>query len=289
MAISRRQFLLGMGLGTSMLLLPSLRGVRASTDATSSPRLSTTISRGRSDLPQVCLTYDDLWDEDIALEMAQAFADHDMRVTFFPIGSAITANIDRPKPGYADLYKQIYDMGHEFGCHLYTHTDITEADVYRLRWWEVQPWLDEMERALGFPYEPVAIRPPMGIVTQALHLIAQEYELPIVMWSADTRDSFCTVDYCEDLLLSYFVGELKNGAIFLQHTIPASAVIIDAQVEALEEAGMENVLLSDMLAALFDEDYDPDATVDETDAGTDSDAASDDEDADSTPEPRSFG
>ncbi len=276
MAISRRQFLLVMGLGTSMLLLPSLHGVRASTGATSGPRLSTTISRGRRDLPQICLTYDDLWDEDIALEMAQAFADHDMRVTFFPSGSAITANIDRPTPGHANLYKQIYDMGHEFGCHLYTHTDITEADVHRLKWWEVEPWLDEMERALGFPYEPCAIRPPMGIVTQALHTIALEYELPLVLWSADTRDSFCTVDYCEDLLLSYFKDQLNNGAIFLQHTTSASAAIIDVQVQALEEAGMENTLLSDMLAALFDEDYAPVGSEDETDA-------------DESPEPPSFG
>lgn len=287
MTISRRQFLLGMGLGASMLLLPSLNRARATTGADSAPRLSMTISRGRRDLPQICLTYDDLWDEDIALEMAQAFADHDMRVTFFPAGSAITANIDRPKPGYADLYKQIYDMGHEFGCHLYTHTDITEADVHRLKWWEMEPWLDEMERALGFPYEPCCIRPPMGIVTQALHLIAQEYELPIVLWSADTRDSFCTVDYCDELLLGYFVNQLNNGEIFLQHTIPASAAIIDGQVEALAEAEMENVLLSDMLAALLDEDYDASRGDDEADDS----ANTDEEDADTegTPEPRSFG
>lgn len=147
-----------------------------------------------------------------------------------------------------------------------------------------------MERALGFPYEPCCIRPPMGIVTQALHLIAQEYELPIVLWSADTRDSFCTVDYCDELLLSYFIDQLNNGEIFLQHTIPASAAIIDGQVEALEEAEMENVLLSDMLAALFDEDYDPSRADDDADnPGDTEDTDEEDADGEGTPEPRSFG
>jgi hypothetical protein len=244
MAISRRHFL-GVGLGAAMSLLMPQRIISAQ-------QTTRVIFKGREDLPQVCLTYDDLWDEAIALKIGELYAERDIPITFFPAGLAITANVDNPSEGYADLYKKLYDMGHEFGCHLYSHTDITEYDQRYLKWWEVEPWYDEMERALGFAYEPVAVRPPMGIVTNPLFNIAIEYDLSIVLWNGNMYDIGCGQD-CEELLLSRFVNAMDNGTIYLYHGLQPSFDVIERQLDLLAEAEMENVTLSAMLAALQEE------------------------------------
>ncbi|PJF21543.1 MAG: hypothetical protein CUN56_10545 [Phototrophicales bacterium] len=242
--ISRRRFLQA---GFASLMLPLHRFAP-------SQQIVRAITHGREDLPQICLTYDDLWDEEVALQIAEAYAEKDISITFFPPGSAITANINRPV--VEDLYKQIYDLGHEFGCHLYTHTDITEADERRLRWWEVNPWLEEMENALGFAYDPVAIRPPMGIVTNALYNICAEYELPLVLWSVDMRDTFCAPNECEAVLMNRFTDTLENGQIYLLHTLPQSLTVIDSMLDAMAEAELAHVPLSAMLAELENESAD---------------------------------
>lgn len=244
MSLTRRHFL---GVCFSGALVATLRHHRLGTvDAL---QTTSVVFHGREDLPQICLTYDDLWDEAQSLAIGQAFADHDLSVTFFPSGNAITANIDNPTEGYDDLYPKLLDMGHEFGCHLYTHTDISDYDHRRLKWWEVEPWLDELARALGEPYEPVALRPPMGIVTDPLFDIAIEYDMRIVLWNADSRDVTCGED-CEDDLFNRFDEQLSNGAIYLYHTLAPSHAIIEKQLARLEEAEMQAVPLSEMLATL---------------------------------------
>lgn len=243
MTINRRQFLKN-GLYTlTALMIPDLL------PQTQLLAQTAVIFHGREDLPHVCLTYDDMWDEEMTLKIATAFAEKELSATFFPAGLSITANIDNPTDGHNDLYKKLLDMGHEFGCHLYTHTNITTYDQRYLKWWEIEPWLDELERALGKPYEPVAIRPPLGIVTDPLYNIAVEYNLPIVLWNSEADDTSCRED-CDDILLSHFTESLKNGAIYLYHTLEQSFNIIETQFDILAEANIESVPLSIMLEAL---------------------------------------
>jgi peptidoglycan/xylan/chitin deacetylase (PgdA/CDA1 family) len=239
--MNRREFLkFGIGALASLAVPAFMPAIRAQTRV---------IFHGNQEANYISLTYDDCWDEATTLKIAQAFAEADQRVTFFPAGSAITANNDNPTANHDNLYTRLYEMGHEFGCHLYTHTDITDYDERRLRWYEVEPWLDELERALGFSYTPVAIRPPMGIVTDALFDIAVRYEMPLVLWSTVIPDTYYDEDD-GDLVLQSFEDRLLPGEIYLQHTNPVSLAIISRQLDLLEASNLENVLLSELLAGM---------------------------------------
>lgn len=209
------------------------------------------IRSGLRDIPQVCLTYDDLWDEAYALLIAERFARDGLSVTFFPTGSAVQANIERPTAGHENLYRRILDMGHEFGCHTFSHPNITDLTAHRLIWWEIQPWLDAMAEALGEPYAPVAFRPPFGIVTEALfQAVNQAGGIPIVLWSTDLRDTLCSPANCAAAILPAFERQLRAGEIFLQHTVRASYEVLDAQLALLPEKGLEPVPVSEMLAQI---------------------------------------
>lgn len=217
------------------------------------------IRRGRTDRPQVALTFDDLWDEFYALRVGRILYDRGVQASFFPAGRAIRANIERPTFAHQHLYRRLLDMGHEFGNHTLTHPDITDLSAQRLVWWEITPWQEALEEALGEPYETVAFRPPLGIVTPALYdAILRTGNLPIALWSVDLRDTLCAPQDCAAAILSLFERNLANGYIYLQHTVRATAEVLDAQLDMLAAAGLEPVALSTLIAAL--DEPDPTAT-----------------------------
>lgn len=250
MVLDRRAFLKASVTGTLATLLPRLGHISARAGE------QTRVFRaGRRDLPQVCLTYDDLWDEAYALLIAERFAEDGLSVTFFPTGLAVQANIERPTAGHENLYRRILDLGHEFGCHSFSHPNITDLTAHRLVWWEIQPWLDSMAEALGEPYTPVAFRPPFGIVTDALFdAVNQTGGIPIVLWSTDLRDTLCSPQDCADMILPVFERQMRGGEIFLQHTVRASYEVLDAQLALLEAAELTPVPVSEMLAQIAAED-----------------------------------
>lgn len=263
----KRRTFLKMGLGAVGYWALGGRGQQAQ-------ETTRVIFSGDEDEPWIAITYDDLWYEDHTLKLGEIFADAGLRVTFFPVGLSIRANIDRPTKGHEHLYPRLYEMGHEFGCHTFTHRDITDFSARYLIHYEIYPWIEVLEEALGFDYVPVAFRPPFGIVTNALYDACIATDLPIVLWGTDMRDSFCQAD-CDAILMRRFEQRLASGEIFLQHTIEASVSIAEAQIEMAQERGFELVPLSQMLDAMRD---DGDSPADDTDTddseGDDSDDAS---------------
>ena len=117
---------------------------------------------------KVSLTYDDLWSEYYTLRIGREYYRHNIRLTLFPAGRAVLNNLERPNPGYENLYPRLRDMGHEFGCHLFTHRVIRDFSLQQLTEEEMEPALHTMRRALGPGFRPVGIRPPYGHVTDAL-------------------------------------------------------------------------------------------------------------------------
>jgi peptidoglycan/xylan/chitin deacetylase (PgdA/CDA1 family) len=243
MSLTRRK-LLQVGCGAVLALAGKFAPEPSADPQRSAPRRGL-IRHGRADIPQICLTFDDLWDDVLALQLATEFAARQIRVTFFPVGRAIQANMDHPSPNCDHLYRRLFDMGHEFGCHLYTHTDITGKTLRELRWWEVQPWIDAMNHALDMDYQPVALRPPMGIVTNELFQVAEIYDLPIVLWSIPLDDTSCAE--CADNMLELYATNLRGGEIFLQHTTTHSLEILNHEAMLARLAGLEIVRLSTML------------------------------------------
>lgn len=252
---NRRQFL-GLGLGVPLgLMLPS--GLNLSNTMSTEKRDINLIRRGRRDLPHIALTFDDCWYEDHTLAIAETFAERGIKLTFFPTGLAIKANIDSPTQGHENLYPRILEMGHEFACHSFSHPDITGLTAHRLLWWEINSWKDVLNEALGFEYEPVTFRPPFGIVTPELYDACWETQLDVVLWTHDLGDHACNGGECSESMSLVMNDALMNGAIILQHTNEPSVRFIEQQIEMIEQAELEPVLLSEMIHWLYNEDQFP--------------------------------
>ena len=276
-AISRRQFLRG-GAGLALASLFGLSGNGASANTVRIIRHVQTNAR------KVCLTYDDLWSEYYALRIGREYYRRNIQLTFFPAGRAVLNNLERPNPGYENLYPRLRDMGHEFGCHLFTHRVIKDLSLQQLVDEEMVPTLYEMRRALGPSFHPVGLRPPYGQVTEALKQLSARYSIPLILWGLDSQDAICTkqnqdkrcecsaqanfdsyariwgptlpdgicgeqqcAEKCVDAILQNYESYLRPGTIILHHTIKTSFQAIQPTLNLLRAWNMQPVPLSELL------------------------------------------
>jgi len=283
--ISRRR-LLQMGLAAAGSLLNSGLPLSAHTDGADerfSGGAGSVIKGVRTSARRVCITIDDLWSEYYTLKICREFHRRNIRLTLFPIGHAVNNNLERPTPGHENLYPRLRDMGHEFGCHLYTHRVIKEFSVEQLIDEEMEPTMRVMRRALGANFKPVGIRPPYGHLTDALKELSWRYYTPLVLWGLDSQDAICTqqkdVHNCEcpepseyELYLRMFghaprepscdkdrcarecVREilhsyeryLRPGSIILHHALKPTLLAIPAIAEMLDDWNMKAIPLSEL-------------------------------------------
>ena len=139
---------------------------------------------------RVALTYDDLWNEFYTFRIARAYHKRGVSITLFPAGRAVRNNNVRPHEGYEDMYAKMRDMGHDIGCHLHTHRDIRDFDLEQLVEEEMEPSLEAMRLALGADFTPVGIRPPYGVMTDAVRELAALYGIPLILWGVDLPRRF---------------------------------------------------------------------------------------------------
>ncbi len=276
--ISRRRFLqLGAGL-TAGALLGSGSPLAAQSGG------DQLIQHVHTNARKVCLTYDDLWSEHFALRIGKEFYKRGIRLTFFPIGYAVLNNLEKPLAGYENLYPRLRDMGHEFGCHLFTHRVPTDFSLQQLIDEEMEPTLWIMRRALGPNFQPVGIRPPYGIVTDPLRELSARYDIPLILWGIDSQDALCTMKLkeencsCADLssdevysrlwnpgshqatcskescaktcvesMLNNYRSYLRPGSIILHHAIQTSYLAISPILELLDNWNMQPIRLSELL------------------------------------------
>ena len=276
--ISRRQLLRG-GLGLAMASLAGFPG------AVVSGNDARVIRHVHTNARKVCLTYDDLWSEYYTLQIGREYARRNIKLTFFPAGLAVANNLNRPNPGFENLYPRLRDMGHEFGCHLFTHRVIQNFGVQQLIDEELEPALREMRRALGLRFRPVGIRPPYGHLTDALKETSARYGFPLILWGLDSQDAICTKQNedkpcectasarfesfagmwgpmrseglckerqcdqtCVQEILQSYERYLRPGTIILHHSIKASFAAIEPTLKLLRAWNMQPVPLSELLA-----------------------------------------
>ena len=275
--ISRRQFMRsGASLALASLLSLSNSGVRANS--------ARVIRHVHTNTRKVSLTYDDLWSEYYTLRIGREYYRRNIRLTLFPVGRAVLNNLERPHAGHENLYPRLRDMGHEFGCHLFTHRVIGDFSLQQLIDEEMEPSLHVLRRALGPGFRPVGIRPPYGHVTDAVKELSSSYGMPLILWGLDSQDAVCTKKYeetpcecaeqssletyaqvwrpnlpprvcseedcaqrCVDEIVDNYERYLRPGSIILHHALKNSFEAIAPTLDLLRDWNMQPVLLSELL------------------------------------------
>ena len=153
-------------------------------------------------MSSVALTFDDGPDRTWTLRLLDTLGALDVQATFFPITSRAAAA--------PELLVRMRNDGHTIGLHCHEHLRHSERDVAWLRD-DTRTALDEL-MAVGV--RPTLWRTPWGDTAPWTATVADEHELRLIDWTADTHD--WRGDSAEQML-DDTRGQLVDGAIVLAH------------------------------------------------------------------------
>lgn len=156
----------------------------------------------------VVLTFDDGPSGRFTRRLLDGLAERNVKATFLLCGYRIAQN-----PALAE---RIYEEGHEIGIHGYTHGcmgNMCEAQIVA----EV----NRTRMLLPPDCAPVFLRPPGGILNDAVCLAAKEANLALLTWSVDPRD-WATQDVAA--VQRAVVDQVRDGDVILMHDMSDSSV-----------------------------------------------------------------
>jgi peptidoglycan/xylan/chitin deacetylase (PgdA/CDA1 family) len=152
---------------------------------------------------QLALTYDDGPNDPHTLRLLQVLARHDVRATFFLIGSYV-----RQRP---DLVREVVNAGHVVGNHTFSHPLLTFQSAAVLK-----TQLTDCESALtdAAGKHSNLFRPPFGGRRPAVFRIARQVGLEPIMWSVTGYDwNAPSAEHIERKVAS----QVRGGDVILLH------------------------------------------------------------------------
>lgn len=189
--------------------------------------------------PYLSITFDDGPNKYQTLKVLKILKKYNVKATFFVIGE----NVSYQK----DILRQVYKEGHEIGNHFYTHDNINKLTKDEIR--ENIILNNELiYKTIGV--KPKLVRPPYGIVNEALKEVCGELNMDIIIWT-DNKDSKDWALTKDSEIINNLTKKVKNGDIFLFHdsnkkfTNTLSA--IDVIIPSLKNKGYKWVSVSTLL------------------------------------------
>lgn len=181
----------------------------------------------------IALTFDD-GPGPYAATLLDTLKKYDAKATFF-----LEGQYAKSRPAFV---KRMAKEGHELGNHSYSHRDFTQIEPAAIRS-EIQKTQDVVKKAAGV--EPKLLRPPYGLSDHQVSEIAAEFEMPIVLWTAGSRD-WDTKNV--DAITKQTLSVAKADGIILMHDwVKQTVEAMPGIVKTLKSRGYHLVKVSDIL------------------------------------------
>ena len=199
-----------------------------------------TLVRGRTDQPQVALTFDDGPDPEITPRVLDMLAEYDARATFFVIG--------RHLEKHRALGERIHREGHELGNHSWQHSYLLNFSSAAGHGVEMDRCSQLIKSVTRSDREPL-YRPPVGLKSPAMARAAHKRNLDVAAWSIHSRDTFARDPRA---VANGVVRRIRPGDIVLLHDghdrdNQHRLLILEALpllLQGLRERGLKSVTVS---------------------------------------------
>lgn len=202
-----------------------------------------TLIRGRSDRPQVALTFDDGPDPDITPSVLDTLADFQARATFFVIGRYLEQ--------HRGLGERLYREGHELGNHSWHHSRFQNFYSASGHGTEIDRCAELIKTLTQSKREPL-YRPPVGLKSPAMARAAHKRKLKVAAWSIHSRDTLAREPraIANGVLSRIRPGDivlLHDGHDLAQHHRPLIRQALPLLLQGLRERGLNSVPVSELI------------------------------------------
>lgn len=229
---------LGLGLPLGAYALMMADGVFRPASAVLYP----TVVRGRTDRPQVALSFDDGPDPEITPAVLDILADHQARATFFVIGRYLDQ--------HRALGERLHREGHELGNHSWQHSHFQNFYSAAGHGAEIDRCAQLIKSVTRSKQEPL-YRPPIGLKSPAMARAAHKRNLKVVAWSIHSRD---TITRDPRAIANGVVKRSRPGDIVLLHDghdreqrhRPLILQVLPLLLQGLRERGLNSVTVSEL-------------------------------------------
>ncbi len=211
-------------------------------------RSSTVINHGNRSTNLVAITIDDGAGPDLIGKTLRILRDHDVRATFFPMGSWVDSA--------PEVWKQAVEEGHELGNHTYSHAFLTTISEDRVKE-ELNKWQNAVDNALGYNYQTYFFRPPgMDGFTSPQSSTAKRYKEIIadkgmfaILWDVELVYALRNEVSTPARITEHVLSNAKGGSIVLLHFKENDITALPDILAGLRRRGLEPCSLSELLLA----------------------------------------
>ncbi len=192
------------------------------------------IYRVESDKKQVAISFDAAWGNEQTAELLDILDEHDVKATFFLVGSWVD--------NYPESVKEIAARGHDVENHSNTHPHMPELSGADMTG-EIQSCNEKITALTG--NTPTLFRPPYGDYNNDVVSAVKGCGMYCVQWDVDSLD---WKDPSPEQLTQNVLKKVTDGSIVLMHNgaknTPAALPDI---IKGIQDKGYEIVLIKDLI------------------------------------------
>ncbi|MEU8105397.1 polysaccharide deacetylase family protein [Nonomuraea muscovyensis] len=181
----------------------------------------------------IALTFDD-GPGKYAGTLLDTLKKYDAKATFFLEGQYV-----KSRPSFV---KRMVQEGHDVGNHSYKHPKFTEIEPWAIRS-EIQKTQDEIKKAAGV--EPKLLRPPYGLADLQVTEVAAEFDMPVILWTAGSRD--WDTKNAEAIKKATLEVAERDGIILMHDWVKQTVEAMPSIVKTLQGRGYHLVKVSDIV------------------------------------------
>lgn len=198
------------------------------------------IMKGPDNIKLMALTFDDGPDNHLTPEVLDVLKKHNVKATFFLLGSRIKK--------FPEVAKRINAEGHKIGMHSYSHPNLYKKSINTLKD-EINKTQNVMVEKLGFGTS--IFRAPYGNIREDQLKYLKNRNITTIGWNVDSLDwKGLDVEQIEKNVLS----DIKPGAIILMHSAgnwnqgySSTTDALDKIIKKLKKDGVQFVTIDKFL------------------------------------------